>query len=128
MSAVKRYAAFAVGLFGLIVGIVGVSEGNALLALSGGLVGATALGLYQHVSADRENDERQMAIHYRAGYVSFWALYWFVTVFAMAGINSSESGGMSYELPMGTSQLVLTAWVLGTVSMIATRVWYKRQF
>ncbi|NUB92404.1 hypothetical protein HT576_15415 [Haloterrigena sp. SYSU A121-1] len=128
MPSVKRYAVFAVGLFGLIVGFVAVSEANALLALSGGLVGATALGWYQHMSADRENDERQMAIHYRAGYVSFWALYWFVTVFAMAGINSSESGDMSYELPMGTYQLVLTAWVLGTVSMIVTRVWYKRQF
>ncbi|WP_152423323.1 hypothetical protein [Haloterrigena salina] len=128
MSKIERYLAHAVGLAGLIVGIFGASEANASLALGGGIVGAAALGWHQHGSANRENDERQMAIHYRAGYVSFWALYWFLFIFAIAGIDVTESGDMSYALPTWGYQVVLTSWILGTVSMAVTRLWYKRQF
>lgn len=135
VSKMKLYLAGAIGIIGMI-GAIYVTLGgigtagpvNPLLALTGAGIGGASYGWYQHISTDRENDEREMAINYRAGYVGFWAVYWFLFPFVLAGVREVPSGGMNYELPIDAYPLVLTAWVLGTVVIFVTRFWYKRQF
>ena len=135
MSTRKRYAAGAIGVAGLLVALVGTlggpgtaGESNAALALAGGVVGAAALGWYQHAKDDLENDERYMAINYRAGYVAFWAVFWFLFVFAMAGIGEGTNGGVSYGLPIEGHAIAMTAVALGAVALVVSKAWYKRQF
>lgn len=134
MADLKRYAACAIGLLGICGALFGTlggpgttGEPNAALALGSGVGGAVSLGWYQHAKDGLENDERYMAINYRAGYVAFWAMFWFLFVFAMAGI-SEKNGDVTYTLPIEAHSLVMTAVALGSVAFVVSKAWYKRQF
>ncbi|QSW99080.1 hypothetical protein [Haloterrigena alkaliphila] len=131
----KRYAVGAIGLVGLVVAIVATlggpgvpDEPNVALALGSGVAGASALGWSQHAKDGLETDERYVAINYRAGYVAFWAVFWFLFVFSIAGIGEGDTGGVDYALPIDAHLIVMTAFVLGAATLFVSKAWYTRQF
>lgn len=123
-----RYAILAAVLLGAGVAFSGMSTAAVLepttaaaLALGGALLSASLYGFYQHWRETDEYDERGMAIRYRSGYVSFWALFWFLFVFALGGVGGQE-------IPVTPEEFVLVAWGFATIVGVSTRTWYKRQF
>ncbi|WP_408956897.1 hypothetical protein [Natrinema sp. 74] len=131
VSTVKRYAIVAVALVGMVVsmaalyGRLGLESGaSTVVLLGGGFISATAFGWYQHDKSTRQFDERSLQIHYRSGYIAFWTVYWLLFLLTIGGIQES---GVS-QLPVDPYGVVAALWLFGTLTVVVTRLWYKRQF
>lgn len=124
----KRRALQAVGLAGLLVAIyavmqVGDPDRAALLTVAGATIGGTAMALSIHLDHDDQYDERQLLIRYRAGYLGFFALFWFLAPLAMGAVDNESA---THEIPLSADQVVFLAYGFGFAMFGVAFLYYRR--
>ncbi|MFB6087332.1 MAG: hypothetical protein ABEJ85_02330 [Haloarculaceae archaeon] len=97
-------------------------------ALAGSLLSGAAFGIRQHAENGAEHDERSIAVRYRSGYVTFWAVYGALFVLAVGGLGAYGAADVGFALSTDALAVVASLWTFGSVVVIASRLWYRRQF
>lgn len=118
----------AVGLLGLLIATYAVvqvddPERAAVLTVAGATIGGAAMALSIHLDHDGTYDERQLFIRYRAGYLAFFALFWFLAPLAMGAVDNEEA---AHEIVLSADEVVFLAYGFGFAVFAVAFLYYRR--
>lgn len=128
MSKWKRRGLQLLGLVGILVAMYAVMQIDdpdqaAVLVVAGATLGGAAMALSIHLDHDEQYDERQLLIRYRAGYLAFFALFWFLLPLTMGAIDNEEA---THRIPMTADEVVFLAYGFGFAVFAAAFLYYRR--
>lgn len=123
------YALLAVAVAGIVLAIYAVmqvepTDRAAVLTVAGATVGAVAMAISIHLDHGREYDERQLLIRYRAGYIAFFALFWFLLPLAMGAVDNEAA---AHEIPLSADEVVFVAYGFGFLNFAVAFLYYRRR-
>lgn len=126
MSGWKKYVFLGFATFPIFLVLAGIhgqtglsNDTNQLLVLGGGVVSATIVA-FHHQYTTTEYDERRVKIRHRAGYVTFMAIYFLLTLYAIGGVSGEAT------LYVNRETFVLFLWCFATAMFGVSLFWTNR--